>query len=161
MKTRAARAATRARALCRVLKRKIVRDTLSPRRIAAGWALGMFVGCAVPFGLQLVVSIPLAIATRTSKIGATLGTFVTNPVTILFIYPAQTVAVHKLLFGCCVRLPEEWTFEAVMALSGQAIASYLLGGVLLGAVLAPATYFTVLRLVSAHRARKAAKEAAA
>lgn len=161
MKRGAGSVAARARALCRLLKRKVLRDTLPPRRVAAGWALGMFVGCAVPFGLQLVVSIPLAVATRTSKIGATLGTFITNPVTILFIYPAQTVAVHKLLFGCCVKLPEEWTFDAVMAMSGQAIASYLLGGVLLGVVLAPATYFAVLRLVAARRARKAAEEAAA
>ena len=83
----------------RRLREKMVRDPLPPEDIAAGWALGVFVGFAIPFGLQLVVSIPLALMMRVSKIGATLGTFVTNPVTIFFIYPAQTFVVNKLLFG--------------------------------------------------------------
>ena len=82
-----------------LLKAKMVRDPLPPEDVAAGWALGMFIGCAVPFGLQLIVSIPLALMMRVSKVGATLGTLVTNPVSIFVIYPAQTWAVNRLLFG--------------------------------------------------------------
>ena len=81
------------------LKSRMVREQLPPEDIAAGWALGVFVGCAVPFGLQLVISIPLALMMRVSKVGATLGTFITNPVSIFFIYPAQTFVVNKMLFG--------------------------------------------------------------
>ena len=73
------------RAYWQFLKRKMVREPLTPEAIAAGWALGMFVGCAIPFGLQLVVSVPLALMMRVSTVGATVGTFVTNPVTIFFI----------------------------------------------------------------------------
>lgn len=143
-------------ALVRLMRCKMLRDRLPPRRVAAGWAIGMFIGCAVPFGFQLVVSIPLAIATKTSKIGAVAATFITNPVTIFFIYPAQTVAVHRLLFGSYPRLPEEWTAEAVMAMSGRTVASFLLGGVALGAILAPCVYFSVLKAVTAFRRRAAA-----
>ena len=82
----------------RRLREKMVRDPLPPEDIAAGWTLGVFIGCAIPFGLQLIISIPLAMMMRVSKIGATLGTFVTNPVTIFFIYPAQTFVVNKMLF---------------------------------------------------------------
>ncbi len=82
----------------RRMKRKIVREKLSPEAIAGGWALGMFIGCAIPFGFQLIVSVPLAMRLKVSKIGATLGTFITNPITIIFIYPAQTFAVNWLLF---------------------------------------------------------------
>ena len=93
------------------LKRKMVRDPLPPEDVASGWALGMFVGCAVPFGLQLLVSIPLAMMMRVSKVGATLGTLITNPVTIFFIYPAQTWVMYNILFGNreLGELPEEWT----------------------------------------------------
>ena len=80
----------------------------------------MFVGCAIPFGLQLVVSVPLALMMRVSKVGATVGTLVTNPVTIFFIYPAQTWFVNRLLFNGSLsfdRLMQvEWTWEAVRRL---------------------------------------------
>ena len=131
------------------LREKIVGDPLPPEDVAAGWALGMFIGCSVPFGLQLVVSVPLAIMMRVSKIGATVGTLITNPVTIFFIYPAQTWAMYNLLFGDreMGALPTEWTRENVMALSGPVIISFFLGGLALALILSPITYFVVKRIV--------------
>ena len=141
------------------LKRKIVRERLPPEDIAGGWALGMFVGCAVPFGLQLIVSIPLAMMMRVSKVGATVGTLITNPVTILFIYPVQTWAVYNVIFGNreMQELPSEWTWAAVRALGIDVLASFLLGGLVLALILSPITYFTVKRIVVNHRARLARK----
>ena len=142
----------------RRLKAKMMREPLPPEDIAAGWALGMFIGCAVPFGLQLVISIPLAMMMRVSKVGATLGTFITNPVSIFFIYPAQTFVVNKLVFGGSLtysKLAEtEWTWAAVRKLGAEAMASFFLGGILLAIVLTPITYFVVRRLVVVHRMRK-------
>ena len=137
----------------RSLKRQMVRDPLPPESVAAGWALGMFIGCAIPFGLQLVVSIPLAMMMRVSKIGATVGTLITNPVTIFFIYPAQTWVMFNLLFGHreMGELPTEWTRESVMALSGPVIISFFLGGLALALVLSPITYFTVKKIVVNYR----------
>jgi len=139
----------------RELREKMVRDPLPPEDVAGGWALGMFVGCAVPFGLQLLVSVPLAFMMRVSKVGATVGTLVTNPVTIFFIYPAQTWVVYNILFGHreMGELPKEWTREAVMALSGPVIASFFLGGLLLALILTPITYFIVKRIVVEYRRR--------
>ena len=141
------------RAYFRLLKGKMLRDRMSPNRVAAGWAIGMFIGCSVPFGFQLVVSVPAAVLTKTSKIGATLGTFVTNPVTIFFIYPAQTWAMYNILFGNreMGELPTEWTRESVMALSGPVIISFFLGGLALALILSPVTYFTVKRIVIRYR----------
>lgn len=137
---------------------KMVREPLPPEDIAAGWALGMFVGCAIPFGLQLIVSIPLSIMMRVSKIGATLGTFITNPVTIFFIYPAQTYVVNKLLFKGTLSftslLEMEWTREAVFKLGAEIIASFFLGGIMLAIIMTPITYISVKRLVIAYRGRK-------
>ena len=142
----------------RRLKAKMMREPLPPEDIAAGWALGMFIGCSVPFGLQLVISIPLAMMMRVSKVGATLGTFITNPVSIFFIYPAQTFVVNKLVFGGSLtysKLAEtEWTWAAVRKLGAEAMASFFLGGILLAIVLTPITYFVVRRLVVVHRMRK-------
>ena len=135
----------------------MVRDPLPPEDVAAGWALGMFVGCAIPFGLQLIVSIPLALMMRVSKVGATLGTLITNPVTIFIIYPAQTWAVNRVLFGGSLsfhRLMEtEWTWAAVRHLGAEAMVSFFLGGLVLALVLSPLTYFMVKRVVVRRRSR--------
>ena len=137
----------------RDLRDKIAGDPLPPEDVAAGWALGMFVGCAIPFGLQLVVSVPLAMMMRVSKIGATVGTLITNPVTIFFIYPAQTWVMYNILFGNreMGELPAEWTRESVMALSGPVIISFFLGGLALALILSPITYFIVKRIVIKYR----------
>ena len=141
------------------LREKMVRDPLPPESVAAGWALGVFVGFAIPFGLQLIVSVPLAIMMRVSKVGATLGTFVTNPATIFFLYPAQTWVVYNLLFGSreMGELPTEWTRQSVMALSGPVIISFFLGGLALAMVLSPVTYHVVKQIVIRHRRRKRGK----
>ena len=151
------------RAYFRRLREKMVHDPLPPEDIAAGWALGVFVGCAVPFGLQLIISIPLAMMMRVSKIGATLGTLITNPVSIFFIYPAQTFVVNRLLFGGSLtysRLAEtEWTWAAVRRLGAEVMASFFLGGFLLAIVLTPIAYFFVKRIVVRTRALRAKRKA--
>ena len=141
----------------------MVKDPLPAESVAAGWALGVFVGCAVPFGLQLIISIPLAMMMRVSKIGATAGTFITNPVSILLIYPAQTYVVNKILFNGSLTyshlLEMEWKWEVVRRLGSEVMVSFFLGGFLLAAILTPIAYFTVKRMVVAHRRRAAASEA--
>lgn len=145
----------------RFLKRKIVHDPLPPEDIAAGWALGMFIGCSVPFGLQLIISIPLAMMMRVSKLGATLATFITNPVTIFFIYPAQTYVMNKLLFGGSLTFSKlmnmEWCWSSVRRLGAEAMASFFLGGFMNAIIMTPLTYFFVKQLVTRHRERKLAK----
>lgn len=155
--------ARRVKAFARLLRSKMVREKMSPDRIAAGWAIGMFAGCSIPFGFQLVFSIPAAVLTKTSKIGATVATFVTNPVTIFFIYPAQTVVAYKALFGGEAVLPSEWTWEAVKALGWKTVAAFFAGGFAIALVLSPLTFFLVRRTVVLHRSlagkRLAAKAA--
>ena len=89
-----------------------------------------------------------------------------HPVSIFFIYPAQTFVVNKLLFDGSLtysRLAEtEWTWAAVRRLGAEAMASFFLGGFLLAIVMTPIAYFTVKRLVvraRAFRAKLAARRA--
>lgn len=139
------------------LREKMVREPLPPEDVAAGWALGMFIGCAVPFGFQLVISIPLAMMMRVSKVGATLATFVTNPATIFIIYPAQTYLMNRFLFGGSLTFAKlmdiEWTWAAVCKLGAEVMASFFLGGFMLAVIMTPITYFLVKRIVVTYRVR--------
>ena len=149
-------------ALRRIVDR-MVGDPLPAESVAAGWALGMFIGCSVPFGFQLVISVPLAMMMRVSKIGATLATFITNPVTIFLIYPVQTYVANLMLFGGTLSFEKlygvTWTWEAVRRLGAEAIASFFLGGFLNAVVLTPITYFIVLHLVRVRREKRQARAA--
>ena len=147
-------------AFFRLIRRKMVRDPLPPEDVAAGWALGMFVGCSVPFGLQLIVSVPLAMMMRVSKVGATLGTFITNPLTIWIIYPAQTMAMGWLLgrdfswdyiLKAMRGMAKNSDWKTLLSLSGDVVVCFILGGLALAAVLTPITYFTVRTLVRKYR----------
>ena len=146
----------------RLLRVGILREQHSPEYIARGWALGMFVGCAIPFGLQLCISIPLSFVIRGSRIGAALGTLLTNPVTIFFIYPAQTWVADRFLLGGNLAYSRlcglEWTFETVKSLGSEMIAAFFLGGLLLALIMTPLTYIVVLRYVHFHRERRLKKE---
>ena len=53
----------------RHIYRRTVREKASPEFIAKGWAIGMFYGCLAPFGLQICLSIPMALWLRGSKTG--------------------------------------------------------------------------------------------
>ena len=144
---------SRFRALCA----RMAAEKGSPEYVARGWALGMFIGCSVPFGLQLLISVPLAFTLKAGKIGAVAGTFITNPVTIFFLYPAQTWAADKLLGGNLSydKLEGlEWSWRTITALGADVFAAFFLGGFILAMILSPATYFAVRALVRRRRARR-------
>jgi uncharacterized protein (DUF2062 family) len=77
------------------------------------------------------------------------------------IYPAQTYAVNRLLFGGSLSYEKlagiEWTWEAVKSLGFEAMASFFLGGLFLALVLSPVTYFLVRNIVVRCRSSRKAQ----
>ena len=131
------------------LREKILGEKASPEFIARGWAIGMFYGCAIPFGFQLILSIPTAILLKGSKIGATVATFVTNHFTIFIIYPVQCWVGNRLLGG-------GFSYGAISHALHDVVKDQSWDSVLqLGEE--PLVYFGVLAYVRRHRARVAAK----
>lgn len=146
---------------------KVVREKATPEYIARGWAIGMFYGCLIPFGFQLICSIPTAFLLKGSKIGATVGTFITNHFSIFIIYPAQCWAGNKLIGGtlswnaavqAMEALLKERSYQALLALGQELVISFFIGGALLAAVMTPLTYWFVRRIVILFQNRKKNKE---
>ena len=142
---------------------RILREKAAPEFIARGWSIGVFYGCVIPFGLQLVLSIPTALIMKGSKIGAVLGTFITNHFTIFIIYPVQCWLGNRLLGGglsyghIAAALKEvvaERSWDSVLQLGTDLVEAFFLGGFILAAVLVPLTYVGILKYVKFHRARK-------
>ena len=143
--------------------KKAVLDKGTPEYIARGWALGMFCGLAIPFGAQLMFSIPLSFLLKGSKIGATLGTLVTNHVTIFFIYPFQCYVGNKLIGGelsmnyvneVMQGVVESGKLESLMKLGMQLVISFFVGGFLFALIAAPPTYFLTKKLVVLFREKR-------
>ena len=150
---------------------KIVREKASPEYIARGWSIGMFFGCLIPIGGQLICSIPAAFLLKGSKIGAVLGTFLTNQVTVFFIYPVQCYAGAKLL-GLDSSNIKDKVGDMIVALkdfsllhpsldpirkflnvAGDLAGAFFVGGAIMALVLTPITYVLVKRMVVVYRVR--------
>ena len=146
-----------------LLRAYMLREKEPPEFTARGWAIGMFYGCTIPFGFQLLLSIPTALLLKGSKVGATMGTFITNHFTIFLIYPFQCWLGNRLLgggltydhiTGALKGVIAEQSWESVLKLGEDLMASFFLGGFVLAVVLVPLTYFGVLNFVRVHRSRR-------
>ncbi len=142
---------------------KIVREKATPEYIARGWAIGMFFGCTIPFGFQLLCSIPTAFLLKGSKIGATFGTLLTNQVTIFFIYPVQCWVGNHLIGGslsyaaskaAMAEVLREQSYDALLKLGAELAGAFFIGGLLLAAITTPLTYWGVKQLIISYRQRK-------
>ncbi len=142
---------------------KIVKEKASPDYIARGWAIGMFYGCLIPFGLQLLCSIPTSFVLKGSKVGAVFGTLLTNHFTIFIIYPAQCwvgswLMGHVISFsevsGAMASVIEKGTWDALFELGWHLVAAFFIGGAILTAIMTPLTYWVVKRLVLSYRKKK-------
>lgn len=147
---------------------KMLHEKASPEFIARGWAIGVFYGCVLPFGVQLLFSIPTAILLRASKFGAATGTFISNHFTIFIIYPIQCYLGARIInkpisYGgikiALRKLISEQSYEAFSALSSELCLAFLIGGLIFAMILTPITYTVVLQLVNRHRSKRASRTA--
>ena len=139
---------------------RIVREKSSPEYIARGWAIGMFFGCLIPFGFQLICSLPAAFLLKGSKIGATFGTLLTNQVTIFFIYPIQCYVGSRLM-GSDLTYPgvkealkdvlHRQDMDSLLGIGWDLIEAFFIGGLLLTIVMTPLTYYAVKYAVIRYR----------
>lgn len=142
---------------------KVVREKASPEYIARGWAIGMFYGCLIPFGFQLICSIPTSFLLKGSKIGATVGTFFTNHFSVFIIYPAQCWVGNRIIGGnltykatsqAMEDVITKQSYSALLGLGWELVIAFFIGGILLTAIMTPVTYFMVRKMVIAFRNRK-------
>jgi uncharacterized protein (DUF2062 family) len=144
----------------------------SPEEVAWGLALGLFIAMSPTVGLQMLIAVPIATALRINSAAAAAGVWLTNPLTIPFLYGLNYYIGASILgYDMTFTIHGELTLGMLFSAGGGVWWSLIVGGVITGAAAALVSYYPTLFLVRAgratlkkrlerRRARKAAKKAA-
>ena len=124
---------------------RFIRIRGTPREIALGFALGLFIGFSPTMGIQIAMGVFVAALLKWNKITAAIGVQVTNPLTAPFIYSITYVIGAKL-----IGLKETFIWTDAFDLSklidmlekAPAIfAALTIGGIVIGAPVSIIGYF--------------------
>ena len=165
----------------RLLKSDLVQRILkindTPQAIALGASVGMFIGMTPTVGLQMLLMIIVGTIIRANRLAGVAMVYISNPFTVLPIYWLD-YWVGSLLLGFDYMTYEKfeqtcntfmvelntvglWTATIHSVKNHSDIAwSLSLGGLILGVICAIPIYPLTLRVVWAHRRRKAKKAGA-
>jgi uncharacterized protein (DUF2062 family) len=126
-----------------------------PAQIAAGLAIGVFVGVTptIPFHTAIIVLIGLLF--RQNITAAYLGSWIiSNPLTIPLFYLSQ-YELGRFLLGMerCRFAITDYTLGSITALGWEILLPLLTGGILMAPFFAVPAYFVTRRLITSIRAR--------
>jgi len=130
----------------------VTRQTGSPHQLAGGMALGLWIGMTFPPGTQMIVAVALAAILQWNSLLAATATWITNPLTMPLIYPAQ-IALGCWLTGIPLHeIVPDSTQEFRMMVSSmdypvQILVLLLLGSQASGIALAAAGYYLTWEIV--------------
>ncbi|MDD5203771.1 MAG: DUF2062 domain-containing protein [Desulfobacterales bacterium] len=147
------------RRFLRYFQLRFIRLRGSPHELALGMSLGIFTGMMPIMPFQIALAVLLALIFKGSKIAAVLGTWISNPLNWYFLY------YYSYKIGAAIlQLPNtNGVFASVMAsvrngedgwliagkivnAGGNMIAAFLIGGLVLGLIVAPPSYFVFLKV---------------
>lgn len=130
-----------------------------PQEMARGLSVGVFIGCFPFFGLQVILSVLLAVLVRGNKILAAAGTWVSNPLTGLPIY-AFNFKVGQLILRDYQFSIEQLDFQSWDKLQEAGfllVATVFLGSFVVGSIAAILTYFFSLYAIDRWRESRQVK----
>ena len=136
---------------------RFIRLRGSPDELALGIAFGVFVGMMPIMPFQIALAVTLAIFFKGSKITAALGTWISNPFNWYFLY-FFSYKIGAMILGLSekhrgfstimesVRHGEEamTVIGKLASASGSIMAAFLLGGFVMGFIVAIPSYFIFL-----------------
>ena len=127
-----------------------------PARIAAGIALGVFVGVTPTIPFHTIIIVLVSLLFRQNLTAGYLGSWaISNPLTIPLFYAVQ-YELGRFLLGmerCRFEL-RDYTFNNITALGSQILIPLLTGGILMAPLFAILAYWIAYRLAKALRNRK-------
>ena len=149
---------------------RLVRINDSPQKVAAGLAVGVFLGILPTFGLGILIALALAIRFKFNKAASILGSLIMNPLTTPLFWTASSVlgaflanrdwhrtleivqafSSHLSVTHLSTREGWAWILKGVRA----GVYVYLLGNILIALFLSVLFYLVGLHFVQAYRQKK-------
>lgn len=159
----------------RPILRWVLRLRSSPKAIAGGLGIGVFVAFTPTFGVQLILAVLLATFFNMNRPASLIPVWITNPVTIAPIYsfnywlglkmwdgpPLSEVSGLFINIGKTMTRLEFWEIKeqimAIFHISDNILIPLVLGSVAIGLVTGVLTYFISYKLLTAFLNRRAQK----
>lgn len=160
----------------RPLLRWVLRLRSSPRAIAGGLGVGMFIAFTPTVGIQIILAVIVATICNVNRPAAIAPVWITNPVTVAPIYtfcywlgtlfwPGPPLTEVKTLFanlGSALAKVSFWDMQeaalAMLHMGLEILIPLCIGSVVVGIVLGVITYLLSLKLLSFFFKRRAAKQ---
>ena len=136
---------------------RFIRLRGDPHELALGMAFGIFSGMMPIMPFQMALSVALALIFKGSKITAALGTWVSNPLNWYFLYyfsyklgawilgmEGSSTVFATIMDMVRSDVESMVIVEKILQSGGLMAAAFLLGGVIMGIVVALPSYFVFL-----------------
>jgi len=123
-----------------------------PKKIALGFALGVFIGMTPFIGFQIFIAVFFASLLKWDKVAAGIGVFNTNPLTAPFLFgSAYVVGAYMLQLETTFSIASLSSLEGLFGLFAEGkmiLLAITLGGVVVGIPLALIAYYTTFFAIS-------------
>lgn len=151
----------------------IIRSDGTPESIGRSVAIGLFVGFVLPVGFQTIPALLLAFLFKANRALAWLFTCISNPATVLVLYPLQCYTGSLLILRPMKFAALHNQFTAILNASGwqerlgafldlgsEILLTFFVGGLFYGILSGAIGYWICFRIVRFYRARKEKRRAA-
>ncbi len=134
--------------------REILAIEEPPHKIAAAFAVGVFVGMSPFLGVHTLLGLALAWQFKLNKLVTVMGVFVTNPWTIVPIYTFGTWVGARLMGIHAIIPVVDWSNITFLGLIGKCrhlLLPFVIGNTAVGFVSAVVSYFLIYKAVKISR----------
>ena len=156
----------------KLLKLKLIREKGSGYFVAMGAVVGLMIGMIIPMGGQTIIALFLAWVLKVSKTAACTFTFISNPWSVIFIYPFQ-IWFGGLFSGITIsqetidQFIEAGSKIKIMSFDFSAMITFLsengsdiminfiIGGTILGTVISVLSYPLLIKFLNRHHVQRA------
>lgn len=137
---------------------RTLRIRAHPHKVALGLALGVFVGFLPIVPFQIVTAVSLAFLVKGNKLAAALGTWVSNPLNIPFLYYLFYLVGKFFWPGEVAYSLTSFEMKEILKAGWDVFGMMCLGGAILGLPAAILTYFIFVKVLKKYNQKRLEKK---